>query len=439
MPAIAEPPAKPAQVGSVAPSGTGVIHVTPSGMSMTPPEPVKPAAAPTPDPKPASKPTARDGMADRLAQKIKPGTGIDTTPEKPLAENPKPVAEPKPETVEGEEPEVAETPVVEAAKPGEAPVDKKKVNPWKLVDEHKAGRAKAEQELVELKKLVPNEAVRKQELAELEAARKELKEYQDEIRYVNYAKSPEFKEKYQKPYEQAWAKAMSELKEITVEDVNGDQRQVTANDMLELVNAPLGRARELADTMFGSFANDVMGHRKEIKNLFEAQASALEEARTKGEEREKSFAEQNKSQTEAIHRQIADHWEKAKASALEDENIGRFLKPIEGNQDHNHRLAKATELVERALKENPLDFKLQPEERVSIVKRHAALRNRAIAYGPLLHDNKTKDARIAELETKLKQYESSTPGTAGGQPAVVAPIPGNSRSGMEQRLAQLAK
>lgn len=434
-PPVAPPPSSAAQVGSAVPSSKGVIHVTQSGMSSTPPDLTKPALESKSAPIPA-----RDQMQQRLATKIKPETRVEPKLEKPLEQVPKPEAEVAKEVPASEdELETAETATSETAKPGEAPVDKKKVNPWKLVDEHKAARAKTEAEVLELKKLIPNEAVRKQEVAELEAARKELKEYQDEIRYVNYAKSPEFKEKYQKPYEQAWAKAMSELKEITVEDVNGDQRAVTATDMLELVNAPLGKAREMAETMFGSSANDVMIHRKEIKNLFEAQASALEEARTKGAEREKSMQEQTRSQTEAIHRQIADHWEKAKSAALEDENIGRFLKPIEGNQDHNHRLVKATELVERALKESPLDPRLQPEERASIVKRHAALRNRAVAYGPLLHENKTLTARISELESKLKQYEASTPSTAGGQPANGSEAAPGSRDGMMQRLQKLAK
>ncbi len=434
----APPPAAPAKpaapagnVGSVTPSSKGEIHVTTAGMSnQTPVEQPKPAAP--------AQPSAKDKMFERMGAKIKPGTGVDPFPEKPTVPD-----APKPDLPRKSEIETAEVvddqpePPDPKAKTGDA--KDKKVNPWKLVDEHKTARAKLETELVELKKLVPNEAARKKEVAELEQYRKRAQELEDEIRFVNYEKSPEFQDKYQKPYKEAWTKAMNELRELTIEQEDGTHRQVSPNDLLRLVNAPLGQAREMAETMFGAFANDVMVHRKEIKNLFDKQSSALEEARTKGAERERTMLESYQNMTQTMQKTVSGHWQKAQEAALADANIGKYLKPIEGNEEHNTRLTKAQELIDQAFKENPLDPRLTEEQREAIVKRHAALRNRAIAYGPLMNENKTLQARVSELEEKLKQYQGSTPETTGTQPRNGDTTPANPRDAMWGRLGKLAK
>jgi hypothetical protein len=379
-------------------------------------------------------------MEKALAEKIKPGTSIDYTPEKPIGQKP---PEPPKTDVEAEEhTEDLETKVSkpEDAKPADPNAPKPKVNPWKLMEEHKTRAAKLESEIVELKKLVPNEAARKSEIAELEQTRARAKELEDEIRYVNYAKSAEFKEKYEKPYQQAWSKAMADLKEISVEDPNtGESRQVTANDMLNLVNLPLGKAREMADASFGNFADDVMAHRKEIKNLFEAQAQALDDARSKGAEREKSMMDQHQAGLQTLQNQVSDVWTRANESAAKDESIGKYLSPIEGNQDHNQRLAKGQEMVDRAFKENPMDRKLSPDDRAAIIKRHAAVRNRAIAYGPLLHENRKLQARLAEVEKELGQFKGSTPGTTGTAAGKVAAPALSARDQMFENLGKLVK
>lgn len=321
---------------------------------------------------------------------------------------------------------------------GNAP--KPKVNPWKLLDEHKAARAKAESEIAELKKLVPNEAARKQEIAELEQLRARAKELEDEIRYVNYEKSPEFKEKYDEPYKKSWSKAMHELAEISIEDPDtGQTRQFTANEMLKLVNMPLAEARKVADELYGSLANDVMTHRKEIKNLFEARATALEEARTKGAEREQKTLEQVKAANETITKQITETYTKANESITKDEKYGAYFTPIEGDQDGNQRLAKGFELVDRAFQENPMDPRLTPEQRESIVKRHAAVRNRAAAFGRLVFQNQQAKTRIAELEAELAQFKGSEPTATGTTPPNTTPAPMSAREQMEAALAKLVK
>jgi hypothetical protein len=109
---------------------------------------------------------------------------------------------------------------------------------------------------------------------------------------------------------------------------------------------------------------------------------------------------------------------------LADEKNGPFFKPVEGDEHWNQRLAKGFELVDRAFAENPLDPNLTSEQRAAVVRRHAAVRNRAAAFGPLKYKVSQLETKVAELTKELEQFKGSTPtvgdrraATGIGQPA----------------------
>lgn len=413
--------------GSALPSSSGVIHVGAGGGLETPSKEADPT---TPRPN-----QAREEMRARLqkrADKTAEAQSPATTPE-PV----KPAAAPAvSEAKTGDEPAKASE---DTAKATTEPT-KAKVNPWKLLDEHKAARAKAEAEALELRKLVPNETARKAELAEVEATKTRNKELEDAIRFVDYQKSKEFDEKYQQPYKKAWAKAMADLNEITVENAEtGESRAMTPQDMLQLVNLPLGQARRLADEMYGPLANDVMAHRNKLKELWDAQADALETARTSGEERHKKLTDEYAAKQKQINDVVTEAWTKANEAALQDAKYGPLFNPTEGDQDGNQRLAKGFELVDRAFKENPLNPELTTEERQSIAKRHAAVRYRAAAFGRLFAQHQKLNSEMAELKKKLGQYEGSVPGTTGSQSQNGNGTSADPREAMHQRLMKMAK
>ena len=295
---------------------------------------------------------------------------------------------------------------------------KDKVSPWKLVEEHKAARAAAEAKILELEKRAIPEAKWKETQDTLTAREKRLSELEEEIRYVNYSKSEEFKNKYQQPYEKAWSRAMGELGELTIETADGNARPLNANDILELVNAPLGKAHELAVEKFGDLAGEVMAHRKEIRNLFDQQASALDEARKSGANREKELTEKNQREFGEVSGVIKETWSKANDEAKADEKYGRFFTPVDGDEQGNQRLAKGYELADRAFSENPLAPGLTAEQRQAIVKRHAAVRNRAAAFGRQVYMIQQRDTEIADLKKQLAEYKGSEPGAGGSKPAV---------------------
>jgi len=383
-----------------------------------------PPATAAPPPKKGS---AREGVLNDLRKRAKPEPGT-VTPEPEPTKSAAPKENDSP--VEGDE----STAVPPDGKPSTDP--KKKVNPWKLVDDYKAKIKAKEAELAELgKRAIPEDKWKSvnETLAQKESR---LKELEEEIRYVNYSKSDEFKTKYQKPYDDAWKRAMSELGELTVETADGNSRPVEPKDILELVNMPLGQAHASAVEKFGELAPEVMAQRKEIRKLWDDQAAALEQSRTDGEAREKRTSEARQKEIGEMTTGLKDQWTKANESAAADPKYGTFFKPIDGDEQGNQRLAKGFELADRAFSENPLASGLTPEQRNAIVQRHAAVRNRCAAFGRLVYQNQTKDARVKELEAQLAEYNGTEPPADGvartNSPAAPA-------KGMDGVLAELRK
>lgn len=384
---------------------------------------------------PVKEGSKRQQMFDRLEKKAKPANdAVDPAVIAPSEPKPQPKPADKPET-NGDE--------TTLEPPTDAPVDKKgkKVSPWKLYDESKQRIASLEKELNNAKSAVVPEADRKTFSERIEKAEARAKELEDEIRYVNYSKSDEFKQKYQAPYEAAWKRAMQDLGELSIDPGNGQQRPVSAQDIATLVNLPLGEARKMANELYGDFADDVMGHRKEIRTLYDSQAQALEEAKKTGADREK----QEHEKRQKTHSEISDHvkktWEASNQKAIADEKYGKFFTPVEGDMEGNQRLAKGFELVDRAFNESPMDPRLTGEQRAAVVNRHAAVRNRAAAFGRLTHMVAKGETRIAELEKELAQYKAGEP-TLGGdaKPTETNGAQwGNARQQMFDRLAKRAK
>lgn len=311
----------------------------------------------------------------------------------------------------------------DATKPGsdETKPGGKRTSPWRLVEQYKSKVAGLEKELAEVRSGStngkPGEAP--PEVTErLTKAESRVKELEEEIRFTNYQKSDEFKTKYQQPYEAAWARAVKDLSEVTVTDAQGNTRAASPEDMLTLVNLPLGKARELADAMFGPFANDAMGHRKAIKDLFDAQQQGIADARKNAETWEKTREETVSRVRADIDKAVGEIWTKANQDAATDTKYGQYFTPRENDPEWNQRLAKGYELVDKAFSDaNPRDHRLTPEQRKSVIERHAAVRNRAAAFGPLRHENERLTARVAELEKELSQYRESEAPQSGGAKA----------------------
>jgi hypothetical protein len=431
MPAAAE---LSPQVGSAVPSSSGEISAS-SLMGSTPSAPVtesqKPAAAAVPKQAASVSPpvSGETGAPKVIDDGKKPSEKLFENLRKKAEGNEadaiKASGENKSDEINPEKPPV---------KPADA-IDKKKVNPWKVIDEHKAARARLEAEVADLKKIVSNPETRKQEVERLTAVEKRNQELEEMIKFVDYSKSKEFNEKYQAPYEKAWSRAMSELKELTVVDEGGDERAMAPSDLLELVNLPLLKAREKAEELYGAAANEVMAYRKEIRGLYDQQTQALEQARKSGVEKSTQEQAQRSEKMNAIREETNKHWEGFNKAILDDTTTGAYFKPVEGNEELNGRLEAGYKFVDETMAMNPMNPELTPEQRVAAVKRHASLRHRAAAFGRMRMELEASRKESAEIKAKLAQFEKSVPNFGGDTKSGNAQMPsGKGMSGLMQRL-----
>lgn len=376
----------------------------------TPPPEIHVTAPAATDPGPPQPPPRKGSAKESLFKSLRQKAGVE---EPQTTTNAPQTTTETPQTTTDTEQTTTETPQTTTETPPTSAAEEKgkKVSPWKLVDQYKSKVVELERQVAEAR--TSSLAVKeKEELSsKLAEAQKRLDEFEEERRFTNYQKDPEFQQKYEKPYVDAWKRAMAELGELTVEDqTTGQERPVSTQDILELVNLPLGKARELANKLYGEFADDVMGHRKEIKGLFDAQQAALDEAKKNGAEWEKQRTERMTQAQKQTASQIKELWAKFNDSAVKDERYGQYFKPVEGDEDGNTRLKKGYEMADRAFTVNPLDPSLTPEQRAEIVKLHAAVRNRAAGFGRLLYQHQKAQTRIAELEKQLGQFKGSVPG-----------------------------
>ncbi len=436
MPAAAEaPPATPASipesVGSSKPPSGGTINVSdlPKG---------DPTVAPA---KPGS---AKEKMFAELQKKA----GVDPSPNsaqrKPSSGRPSAAEVPEvPASGEDPDPIQQDPPPPSPGDPEPTPrVDEKgkKVSPWKLVDQFKARAAAAEARALELEKQIIPEDKRKESETRLTEYEKRMAEAENELRYHNAEKwDPDIK-KLNADYTNAWKRAVSELSEISLTDPETQQqRPATAQDLLQLVNLPLGQARAIADQVFGPFADDVMAHRKEIKGVFEQKSAKLEELKTTATDREKQRTEAWQKQNAEVNTQVQTSWEAAVKESLADEKHSMYFKPKEGDDDWNAKLEHGFKLVDDAHSTNALDPKLTPEDRAKIIRRHVAVRNRAAAFGPLRLAYEKLQKEYTAQQKELAQYKGSTPSPGGRLPSASTASNGSAKDRMFADLAKLAK
>lgn len=441
MPATLTPTPAPAAAkapAGVAPPSTGEIHVTAPAAGEG-----NPTVAP---PKPG---TAKGDMFSKLRAKAGVPDQIAPT-EKPKPPPPAPDQNARPGEA-GTEDEGAETPVAPETTPGDkkldaagtpptTPEDRKKVSPWKLVDQFKERATKAEARALELEKNVIPEAKRKETEERLSTYEKRMAEMQDDLRYFNAEKYDPDIIKANTEYVGAFNRALDELSELSVTDSATNQpRALNGNDIATLISLPLGEARKIADEVFGVFADDVMAHRKEIKTLLLAKTAKLEELKKNGSERDKQRQEQFQKMNGELAGHIKTAWEAENAAVLDHEKHGKFFKPREGDADWNTRLERGYKLVDDAWAMNVNDPRLTKEQREMAVKKNVAVRNRAAAFEAIRLDFERLQAKYDAEHKKLEAYEKSTPGAGGTVPASAAPVAGGAFNQFRDKLRQLAK
>jgi len=401
--------------------------VTPSSPAPAAPA-AQPAAAPAVDKgPPPSTSKGLDDMFDRIGEKYgrDPDEILNPPGEnkgKPKAKPAEPVkeaekVEPKTEQPEEDEDDPVKGPEAKApeAKPEAKPAkDGKKANPWKLLDEAKASRAALEKENAELRKVIPDEPTRKAETARIKKLEDEHKELLEKIRFYDYQQHPEFKEKYEKPYTDKWGEIWSEISSVNVQD-GETQRRVEPSDIAKLGNLPAPTLIKEAKALFGEDAGPWVAERiRELRNLAKAKADALEKVKTEGADRMAKEQETLTKEQHELNSTLEQNWVKANEELEGHSKYGEFLKAKEGDEEHNQAVERGTEFVKKAWTLDPREKGISPEERTARLKRQVKLQRYAAGFASLYLSEQRWRSKAQELETKLQQYEASSPKTEGG-------------------------
>lgn len=418
------------------------------GPSATPPIPaqlpstsVPPSVSPGPPPKPGSAKAAV--LADLEKFAAKKGVQAPPDPAAPPApkggdEPPKPGDQPPKPGDEPPAPKPGDQPPPPA--PPADPKDKKGTNPWKLVDELKLARTAAETKLAELQKLVPDPAAVQQQIQRLEAAEKKAVELEKIIAFNDYQQSQEFKEKYVQPYEDAWKKYAKDLTQIRVKVPGTEEvRQATPDDLLQLVNLPLGEAQAVAQEAFGPLAERVMSMRDKLRDLFDAQGEALAKAKENGTQWKKEQAEKFQSAQKELRETVGKIWTTENQNILKDPVHGKWLTPVEGDEEVNTRLQRGFALSEEAFKLDPFDPKLSPDQRARAAKLHSALYNRAAAYSRLVLENSRLAKKLDEVTKERDGFKNSQPPRTPTPPGQNPPGELSGKARLQAELQKIAK
>lgn len=265
----------------------------------------------------------------------------------------------------------------------------------------------------------------------ISAIEKRNAELENHIRFVDYEKSKEYQEQFEKPYQDAWATALRELKGLTmtVEDPNGGDptsREVTAADIAYFANlSPADRRKEI-NRLFPEDKEEVKRHINQLSFLAEKSESAKQKAKQESEAHAKTDAEQ-RQQSQANRVKL---WRETNESLAT--KYPKWFAKADDDAEGNTLFDRGTALADLAF--NPTDltpdrvdllpkaFKEQiasgkPFTPAQLTQLHAIVRNKASNHDRLAHQNKALAARVAELETTVKQYEESGPDRipAGGE------------------------
>lgn len=393
------------------------------------PSAVPVGAMPTPpsvDSRPADAPAKADDFPgfDKYAKS--PEEGLvhgkrGTEPEKPAEvkapESPKPEEKPAEAARDEDSPieELEDGDETAAKKPEEKPepADEKtkdgKPSLGKLYRTEKSRADKLEQEVTKLKSLIKDPEAAKAEVERFAQIEKQNKELLEHIRLTDYAKHPEYAEKFEKPYNDAWMRLMKRISGVGVNTAEGGKRPVEPADILKLSSLPADQVIEQSEAMFGKLGNFVAERVEELKTLWENKAEALDRARKEGAEKITKAQQDHERQQSETMKFLKETFDKSVQEIEQHSKYGRYFKPVEGDEDHNTRLEKGTKFVDENWHKDPRDPNLSNEDRAKIVKAHAAIRNRARAFGVLNLAVKRQEAELSRLKAELAQYKQSTP------------------------------
>lgn len=364
--------------------------------------------------------------------------GNDTTPEPTPSPAPAPAAEPAPTpapepaavtpdpSAKPEEPSPLGDDLAKLipAKPADSPEVKEPGTPKELREAYSRVKTEHEKTVARVRELEGQtekvreelrQQIQKEMQSEVERLRNDLTEREDRLRVADYRQSDEYRETFGKPIDSAWGKAAEAINGVKVTQADGTERDATVNDIADLCRMPERDALRVARERFGDDAALVLKHRDRITDLVARAQQAVEDYRTRGEEQRR--------QSETARVEQIRRFETEVLTLRSDKTLNSILGADATDKEAADLLAKGDKLVRTALIGDNLPKEASPADvgraRFEAQKMVAL---RAAAFGPTLLRLNRANAKVAELEAKLKSFEASEPGVGdSSEPAKAEP------------------
>lgn len=366
----------------------------------------------------SGQPDFYQSLKSLMEQQNPPSEGKEKPPEEPTPPT-EPLSTPEPEPKKDEILKAGEkttAPEKTAEKPPEKTPDKpagpaKAVNPKELRDELrriKEEKEKLSAELTKFKTAKPAEDPEKAQLIEFaKRAQQQIEKLTEVLRYNAYEQTDEYKEKYQKPYVNAYNLGRTKTSTLRVVERTNDEgtvtqqpRAATPGDFDAIMRiSDDADAAERAEQLFGAAGKIVLYHRERVQEHAQQANDAIGEFRKTGSERHKE-AEQQRALRNAYQAQqwqaTANRFHELNAEA--EKMYPQWFGEVEGDEAGNEALRKGKQFADMAFSDP------------SNVEAHSAARMRAAAFDRLVLQLSQSRTKISELEKELASLKGAEPG-----------------------------
>jgi hypothetical protein len=263
--------------------------------------------------------------------------------------------------------------------------------------------------------------------AEMDSIRKNAEELDTEVRYLNYTRSGEYKQKYETPLREAWQTALGDIDGIRVTDADGTERDASHHDIMAILNVPVAKAAIIAQETFGPAAPEIMAHRRRLLELTQARDKSIAEWKEKGAQREVERSKQVEGRQsrsrELFESQFSDY----------EKSHPQLFGREEGDDDGNKLLDESDRLIRIALKGEGVDADMGYEDKVDLItKAQAQVALRARAYGRERLRVIRLQQKVAELEKKVGKVRSSEPGQGEGTSTATRMAPKSAEDAIDE-------
>lgn len=235
---------------------------------------------------------------------------------------------------------------------------------------------------------------------------------QEKLAERDYTQSPEYAEKFSKPWQRGHDEAYGFVEGLQVLDENGDPaRQATKADFDKVMATPIQQRRQVAKALFGEdFASDIIDHAKELDRIRKGANDAVKD-------HAQNFQKLDVERTLAHQKELEGYVRMKEQQRIELETELPDMFSVEHYKDQPE--------LQKALQDGYSDYdniratyhQMSPEDRAA----NEVLARAHYAAMPLMHKQvKALKTENESLKAELLRFRSSDPG--GEKPGTAAVV-----------------